>query len=342
MNISHSSFNRRALLSLLLSAWVAAAQSQQPTPIEEQSRAMGRAAAAVVGLRIQTVPDAPSAATLGSQRRGSGIVIGDDGTVLTIGYLILEAEQIVLHTDDGRQVPARPVAYDVATGFGLVQALTPLKLGAAPLGDTAEIGPGETLMAASGGEDGSLASVRLVSRRAFSGYWEYHIEGALFTFPPHDEHSGAGLFNSRGQLVGVGSLRVADARGPGAPRIPGNMFVPVDLLKPILAQLRSEGRSAASKRAWLGLNCVEVEGALRVARVSPDSPADAAGLQVGDRILAIDGTEVATLATLWQRLWSGGQAEREVTLDVSSRGERKQVKLQAVDRMTTLKRAAGV
>ena len=165
--------------------------------------------------------------------------------------------------------------------------------------------------------DGQLSMAQLVSRRSFAGYWEYRIEDALFTAPPRTDHSGAGLFNSRGELVGIGSLIVADTRaserGEGA-RVPGNMFVPTDLLRPILGELRTSGMSSASRRAWLGVNCVEQGGILHVVRVAGDSPAEAAGLRVGDHIVAIDGTAVTTLDTLWTRLWSGGPPERDVTL----------------------------
>jgi S1-C subfamily serine protease len=313
-----------------------------PGSFAEQSRRLERANAAVVGLRAVAVEDARSAATLGRAREGSGVVIDEDGTVLTIGYLILEAEQVQLVFGGERAVPARVLAYDTATGFGLVKALVPLRLPPAVLGSPERTTTREALMIASGGPDGTVSAARLVSRRAFSGYWEYHIEGALFTSPPHPNHSGAALFNGRGELLGIGSLRVADAFGPGHPGVPGNMFVPVDLLVPILPELRAHGSSTGSQRAWLGLNCVEAEGEVRVARVSADSPADVAGVVRGDRIMRIDGTQVSTLETLWKSLWGGGAAEREVTLEVQRDGQTQTLTLQSVDRMKTLRHAPGI
>jgi S1-C subfamily serine protease len=202
-------------------------------------------------------------------------------------------------------------------------------------------------MVASGGDDGAVSVAELVARRPFSGYWEYHIDGALFTAPPRRDHSGAGLFNAAGELVGIGSLVVADAAGasggsqPG-PRRSGNMFVPVDLLQPILGELRRTGMGPASRRAWLGLNCAEVDGQVRVLRVSDDSPADVAGLEPGDRILQIDGTAVRTLSGLWQALWSGGASERPVQLLIERADRQQTLTVHSVDRMKTLRRAQGV
>jgi len=333
---------RLACLVLGLLCGLSTHAADAPSAIEAQSRALARANASVVGLRAVAVDDARSAATLGRARQGSGVVIDGGDLVLTIGYLVLEAEQVVLVTDDEREVPARLIGYDVATGFGLVQALTPLRIEPVPLGVAAGLSTGEALMIVSGGEDGVVSAAQLLSSRAFSGYWEYHVDGALFTAPPRADHSGAGLFNSRGELVGIGSLLVRDAMGPGAPQQSGNMFVPIDLLKPILPQLRTRGSSDQSRRAWMGVSCVEAEGAVRVVRVNSDSPAEVAGLEPGDRIVRIDGTEVKALEVLWKTLWAGGAPEREVTLDIVRKGQAQTLKLQSVDRMKTLKSAQGI
>ena len=313
-----------------------------------RSQALQRASRAVIGLQVLALDDARSAKTLGQSRSGSGVVIGADGLVLTIGYLVLEADQVQLVLDNGRTVPARVLGYDQATGFGLVQALTPLALTPAPLGRSERLAGAQPLMIATGGQDGDVSAVQLVARRAFSGFWEYHIEGALFTTPARRDHSGAGLFNGDGELLGIGSLFVSDTAenadagdGPRS-RTPGNMFVPVDLLRPSLDDLRRQGSSAGSRRAWLGLNCVEQGGRLRVVRVTDDSPADVAGLQAGDSILRIDGTEVRALSALWQSLWAGGAPEREVSLDIERDQQRQTVKVFSVDRAKTLKRPQGI
>jgi S1-C subfamily serine protease len=332
----------RAAAAVALVMGAGAPAQAQPMSVQEQSRALSRASDAVVGVQAQAVEDARSAATLGRLREGSGIVISAEGLVLTIGYLVLEAEKVDLVTDDARRIPARVVAYDLATGFGLVQALAPIARAPVPLGEPATVGSEEPLVVASGGPDAEVSVARLLARRPFAGYWEYHIEGALFTHPPRRDHSGAGLFNGRGELLGVGSLFLPNAAAEGAAPLPGNLFVPVDLLRPILPELLQRGASRASTRAWLGLNCIEQGGQVRVARVNEDSPADVAGVQRGDQVLAIDGVAVADVAALWKALWAGGAPERAVKLTIRRGGERQELTLQSVDRAKTLKRPQGV
>jgi S1-C subfamily serine protease len=304
--------------------------------------ALQRAQATVVGVQVSAVESARSAETLGAERRGSGVVIGDDGLVLTIGYLIHEADRVDLVVDGKRRVPAKVVAYDLASGFGLVQALTPLKLAPARFGDSTAVSRNEPLLIASGGADGDISLARMVSRRPFSGYWEYHIDGALFTAPARTDHSGAALFNADGELLGIGSLVVADALGPGQGRLPGNMFVPVDLLKPILAELRANGASRDSTRAWLGINCIESEGGVRVLRVARDSPGEMAGLQPGDRILRIDGTEVSSLESFYKALWRNTVAERDVALDIRRGATEQTLQVHTEDRMKTFAKPQGI
>jgi serine protease Do len=310
--------------------------------VQVKLQALARAHAAVVGVRAVAVEDARSIENLGRERSGTGVVISDDGLVLTIGYLILEADHVELELGAERVVPARVVAYDLDSGFGLLQALVPLRVAPVPLGDSSAVTSDQPLMIASGGEDGDLSVARMVSRRAFSGYWEYHIDGALFTTPPRTDHSGAALFNADGELLGIGSLIVLDALGPGEPRLAGNMFVPIDLLKSILPELRQRGATRSSTRAWLGLNCVDLEGSVRVVRITADSPAQAAGLKPGDRILRIDGTEVGDLESFYKTLWRGGQPERDIELLVERAGAQTAIQVHAQDRMKLIRHARGI
>jgi S1-C subfamily serine protease len=310
--------------------------------IQAQIEALARARAAVVGVRTIAVEDARSLETLGRERHGSGVVIGHDGLVVTIGYLVLEADHVELELDPDRVVPARVVAYDLASGFGLLQPLAPLRVAPAVLGSASSLSADDPLVIASGGEDGELSIARLVSRRPFDGYWEYHLDAALFTAPARIDHSGAGLFNARGELLGIGSLIVMDAQGGDRPRLAGNMFLPIDLLKTILPELRQRGATASSTRAWLGVNCVEADGGVRIVRITTDSPAEEAGLAPGDQILRIDGAKVEGLAGFYQQLWRGSRPEREVTLVISREGVQSTVKVQSRDRMKTLRHAKGI
>jgi serine protease Do len=321
---------------------LAHAATPQPPAAQTVIDALNRANASVVGVQVMAAAGARSAETLGRERSGSGVVIGPDGLVLTIGYLLLEADTVQITTQDNKTLPARAVAYDLATGFGLLRPLLPLRgVAPVPLGSHTDAATGEAMMVATGGEDGDVNMTQLVSKRAFSGYWEYHIESALFTSPPVGNHSGAPLFNQRGELLGIGSLFVMDAMG-GNRRLPGNMFVPVDLLKPILAELQQTGSSKPSRRPWLGLTSSEQGGRVQVVRVNKDSPAQAAGLQPGDVVLAVDGAKVATLEAFYKQVWQHANPDDEIQLTVLQGAEIKTITLKAVDRMSTMTKPAGI
>ena len=312
--------------------------------------AMAKANAAVVGIKVKAVDGARSARTLGLNRSGSGVVIGNDGLILTIGYLMLEAEQIEITTQAGKTLPAVAVGYDQATGFGLIKPLLPMR-GVAPvaLGSLQDVNPGEPLMAATGatadGDDGGASLTQLVSKRAFSGTWEYHLDTALFTSPPvssgRGNHSGAALFNSAGQLMGIGSLFVMDALGENK-RMPGNMFVPIDLLKPILAELQQSGSSKQSNRPWLGLTSSDQGGSVRVMRVAEGSPAEDAGLTPGLVVQAVDGAPVATLEAFYKKLWAHDAQDDPVKLTVRDGEEVKIINIKPQNRMLSLKKPAGI
>ncbi|HSV45659.1 MAG TPA: S1C family serine protease [Ramlibacter sp.] len=343
MSMLFRAFSRLGL-ALLFAAAAGASSAATPSPpsADEAVAALTRAHAAVVGVQVSAADGARSAETLGRNRSGSGVVIGPDGLILTIGYLMLEAENIQIVTHDNKTLPARAVAYDQATGFGLLKPLIPLR-GVAPvaLGNHASLATGEPLMAVVGGEDGGVAVTQLVSKRPFSGYWEYHIEAALFTSPPVGNHSGASLFNQRGELMGIGSLFVADAIG-GNQRLPGNMFVPVELLKPILAEMQATGSSKKSRRPWLGLTSGEQGGRVHVLRVNKDGPAQAAGLESGDVVLAVDGAKVTSLEQFYKGIWAHANPDDEIKLTVLQGAEVKTIAIKGVDRMSTMAKPSGI
>ena len=336
---------RAAMFSamLLITAWHAqavtpAANAAAPpaaaaiaTPEGERAaRAVLEAIDAVVRIKVTAIADARSLRTLGREREGSGILVAPSGLILTIGYLILEADTITVTDNAGKSVSATIVAYDHATGFGLVRPVVPINAKGATLGSSREVAETDKLIFATHGGKDSASLATVASKRRFAGYWEYLVDDAIFTVPPRGDHSGAALINREGKLVGIGSLIVADAAVPNR-RFPGNMFVPIDLVKPILEQIAAVGKSNETARPWIGLSTQEVEGRLFVLRVQDDSPAAAAGLKTGDIILGIGGDKVATLEQFYRRLWSG-QPGTAIRLNVLQGTDVREVDVRSIDR----------
>ena len=286
--------------------------------------------AAIVKVSTTAVPDARSASSLGSEREGSGVVIGDDGLVLTIGYLIVEADDVKITDAKGRVLPAQIVGYDHASGLGLVRSVVPLNVAPVALGDSTAIPEREPVLIASAGED-SATFAWIVSKRAFTGNWEYRLDQAIYTSPPSMNWSGAALIDKDGKLVGIGSLIVREAT-EGEPKLPGNVFVPIDLLKPILADMVKDGRRAGPARPWLGVAADELQGRLLVTRVSPEGPADRAGLKSGDIILAVGGDAVHSQSEFYTRVWGRGKAGDEIPLRVLQGVDVKELKVRSMDR----------
>src|SRR5512134_2179397 len=286
---------------------------------------------AVVGISARILPNARSAETLGLQRRGTGTLVRP-GYVVTIGYLVIEAEAVQVTGADGRTLPATVAGYDHASGFALLKIIGTLAAKPLPLGDSAALAEREPAMAVTASARDSPTLVYVVSRRAFSGSWEYLLDSAIYTYPPVMDWSGAPLISAKGELLGVGSLIVPDAGGPGT-QSPGNMFVPIDLLKPILEDLIAKGRRNGPARPWLGINADEVRGRLFVGRVSPDGPAARAGLKSGDIVLAVGADEVTTLAELYQRIWGRGAAGTAVPLKMLQGTRVRDVTVQSIDRI---------
>jgi S1-C subfamily serine protease len=315
-----------ALALALSSAGFAQSQGRSREEVEAEETL-----SAIVRVKARILPNARSAATLGAQREGSGALVRE-GYVATIGYLLIEAESIEVTGADGKSVPATVAGYDHASGFGLLRLLAPLAGKPLPLGDSAALAEREPALVASYGADDNINVVSVVSRRPFSGSWEYLLESAIYTYPPVMNWSGAALISKHGELVGLGSLILADVSGGGT-QAPGNLFVPVNLLKSILDDLIARGKASGPARPWLGINTEELRGRLFVTRVSPEGPADKAGIVHGDVLVGIDAEPVASLADFYRKLWARGNAGAEVTLRVLRGNEVKDVTLRSIDRM---------
>jgi serine protease Do len=286
---------------------------------------------AVVGVSAKIQPNARSAETLGLERRGTAVMVRE-GYALTIGYLVIEAEAIQVTDGDGRTVPATLAGYDHASGFALLKVVGNLTAKALPLGDSAALAEREPAMAVTASSRDSPTLVYVVSRRPFSGNWEYLLDSAIYPYPPVMDWSGAPLIGAKGELLGIGSLIVPDAGGPGT-QSPGNLFVPVDLLRPILDDLIAKGRRNGPARPWLGVSTDEVRGRLFVGRVSPEGPAARAGLKSGDIVLAVGGEEVTTLAEFYRKIWGRGAAGAAVPLRVLQGARVNDVTVRSIDRV---------
>ena len=291
---------------------------------------------AIVKLSIKTMADARTADTLGAEREGTGVVIGADGLILTIGYLVIESESILVLTPDGRVFPAVVIGFDHVSGFGLIRATGAVSLKPIALGESAALLEYEQVFPVTHTAAGSLSTAYVVSRRRFTGYWEYMIEDAIFTAPPRFDHSGAALLDRGGRLIGIGSLWVGDALNEGV-AFPGNMFVPVDLLKPILDELVRQGRRTHPARPWLGVYTEEIENHVVVTRVLPGAPAADAGLRRGDVILGVAGQSIGGQSEFYQRLWATGPAGEEIVLHILRSKTVQQVRIRSVDRVAYLR-----
>lgn len=307
--------------------------ANQPRPAD-YSFDLDRALAAVVGLHSIIPADAFSADTLGTERAGNGVLI-DDGLVLTIGYLITEAETVWLHLGDGSVVQGHALGFDSETGFGLVQALGRIDLEPLPLGSSAAAAVGDrVVVGGAGGRTRSVAS-HIVAKQEFAGYWEYLLDEAIFSYPAHPNWGGTALISTRGELIGIGSLQLERERDGRAEHV--NMIVPIDLLKPVLDDIRKFGRVNKPSRPWLGMYTHEIENRVVVVGIAGKGPAARAELKAGDVILAVRGEKITSQIGFYRKLWSLGPAGVDVPLTVYHEGVTFDVVLTSTDRAKLLK-----
>jgi len=297
---------------------------------------LDRALDSVVVLHAKVPEDASTAEALGTERLGNGVVIGTSGLVLTIGYLVTEAEEVTLITNDDRWVPAHVLGVDPATGFGLVNALEPLDLPSLPIGNSKTLESGDSVILAGGGGRSHAMAARMIARAPFAGYWEYLLDEALFTGPGHPHWSGAALISGSGALMGVASLQMNQETPDGrAPLI--NMCVPIELLPPIVESL-SAGRPPQPPRPWLGVYSQDADGGVMVLDVTPGGPASDADVRPGDVVVAVDGQQVANLADLYTKVWALGPAGVTAPLRVRRAGATLDLNVRTIDRSARMKK----
>lgn len=310
-------------------------EDMQPSP-EEAQFDLETALNAVVLLRSEIPEDAFTASILGTERAGNGVVIREDGLVLTIGYLITEAQTIWLTTNAGIAVAGHPLAYDFATGFGLVQPLGRLGVPTLARGSAASCAVGDDVLVIGHGGRPHALKAKVVGKREFAGYWEYVLDEALFTAPAHPQWGGAALVDHDGKLLGIGSLLVQEALEGEA--VQGNMIVPIDLLQPILDDMLTTGRSSQPTRPWLGMYTTEANGQLVVAGLAQGGPADRGGVRQGDMVLEVASVRVSGLADLFRKVWRLGAAGTEIPLTLAREGGLVKVRIRSGDRSDFLKK----
>jgi S1-C subfamily serine protease len=306
------------------------------TPAPAQTAALEELISAVVKIKTHINPEGRTVQSLGRDRDGTGILIDADGLILTIGYLMVEAYAAEVITNDGRTLPASIVGYDHETGFGLLRTIEPLKIKPFTFGKIADVKEKDVVVVASGGGASMVVPTLVVSKREFVGNWEYLLDEAIYTSPPHPSWSGAALISREGKLIGVGSLIVGDAAGTKENN-PGNVFVPIDRLAPILGDLLTEGRPSGPGRPWLGMNADDTHGRLMVGRVTPGGPADKAGIKRGDVIVSVNGEATTTLPDFYRKVWSKGGAGTVIGLDVRNKDTVQHFDIQSINRHDHLK-----
>jgi S1-C subfamily serine protease len=291
---------------------------------------------AIVQVKAQIPEDARTARILGTEREGNGVVIDPQGLVLTIGYLILEAERVTVTAPNGEEFPAQFVGYDFDTGFGLVRVQAPWGIAPVELGASDAIQTGQPMLVVGFGGKDVVQGVRLVAQKEFAGYWEYLLEKALFTAPHFGSFAGAALLGPDAKLLGIGSL-FTQVSVEGVGTIPCNLFVPIDLLKPILEDMKLTGRGRKSSRPWLGLHADESHGRVVVIRTTPGGPADKAGIKTSDIILTVKDQPVKGLADFYRQVWALGPARVSVPMRVLQDVQVREVTIQSADRYDYLK-----
>ena len=275
-------------------------------------------------------PEARTAQSLGTVRGGNGVVI-DDKHILTIGYIVVEAETITITLPDGKKFPGELIGYDHTTGFGILRTiiqsdLTPLKIG-----NSDQLTKEDFLYVLPYLTEGRPSAVKMVSRRSFAGWWEYFLDKPIYTYPANSSFAGSALINEYGEVLGIGSLYVGDAAATGISS-PGNMFVPINDLKPILDDLIQNGRRTKDIKPYMGLTSSDNTGQVKITRVNNNGPAAKAGFSVNDTILAVNDEKINNIEDFYKVVWSFGGPGTKLQFDIERNQEKLNIELTTMDR----------
>jgi len=321
-----------AVLLLALPALPAAAPQSgvprlDPKRVSALPSHIEHVAPAIIGIHIEVPPDRPSAATLGAERWGSGVLFDAAGYALTVSYVLIDAARVDVVLRDGRKVGAKVAGLDLESGLGVIKLDGPGPWPAAALGDSTRIAVGDVTGTVGMDEDGSLVGTpgSVKSIRPFSASWEYMLDRALFVAPFNSAFGGAALVDQTGAVVGITSLRLGEA-----PFV--NLAIPIEQFLGGKDELIAKGRVESRRpRPWIGLYTREIDGGVVVAGFSPIGPARTAGFRPGDRIVRVNGEQVSSQAEFYRRLWQGGVGQ-DVQLVVMREARLEAITVRSVDR----------
>ena len=292
----------------------------------------------LVSVRSHVPEDAMTAGLLGTERSGHGVRIRDDGLIVTIGYVISEADEIWIGSSDHMAAPGVVVGNDFQSGLALIRPTIPLPGPIMRLGRARDLNIGDAVtVAGSAGIEPQDLRAEVVARQEFAGRWEYLLEDAVFTAPPHQHWSGAALIDLDGRLCGIGSLIIQGFEVNDETRNV-NMFVPIESVVPIIDELCDHGRRLAPPRPWLGVLAHDEDDEITIVGVYQNSPADHARLRPGDIVLEVGGQPMFGLAQLFRSVWSLGDAGIDVHLTILRNSKRREIVVKSSERAAFLRK----
>jgi len=291
---------------------------------------VGKVEHAMLGLKVRARANATSSARLGVHRFASAVVVDPRGYALTVSYAVMDAVEIEAVRRDGRAVAAIPAGFDLDSGLALVK-LEGSDWKSAALGQSRDVAVGMLTGTVGIDEDNDLVHVTgsVKSVRRFSASWEYMLERAFIVTPASASWGGSALVNDRGEVVGIGSLRLGEAPYT-------NLFIPLERFVPVKDELIATGRvQSRVPRPWLGIYTSVDHDRITIDGFSPIGPAAQAGFQRGDRIVGVNGVNVRSQEEFYETLWRH-RAGEVIKVSVERNDRVVVISVQSVDRQRAL------